>query len=59
MSGKIPLFKDSTKIIFREIVTDSLQVFIVLTDILSYPLALLEFNEFIIDNISLFVTQKQ
>ena len=58
MSGKIYFFSDSSKMIFRGIVTDSLQIFIILIDILSHPRALLESNEFIIDNIFLFITQK-
>ena len=42
-----------------DIVTNSLQIFIILIDILSYPCDLLESNDFIIDNISLFVTRKE
>ena len=40
-------------------VTDSQQVFIILTDMLSYPCDLLESNDFNIDNIPLFVTRKE
>ena len=59
MSGKIPFFNDFSKMIFRGIVTGSLQIFIILIDLLSYPWDLPKFNEFIIYNISLFVTKKQ
>ena len=41
------------------IVTDSVQIFIILIDILSYPYDLLESNDLIIDSISLFVTRKK
>ena len=51
-------FNDSSNIIFKVIVTDSLQIFIILIDILSHPCDLLESKDFIIDNISLFVRQK-
>ena len=52
-------FNDFSNIIFKGIVIDSLQIFIILIDILLYPCDLLESNDFIIDNISLFVTQKE
>ena len=58
ISRNIPFFNDSSNIIFKAIVASSLQIFIILVDILSYPCDLLESNDFIIDNISLFVTQK-
>ena len=57
MSGKIAFFNDSSKMIFRDIVTHSLQIFIILIDIMSYPWALLEFNEFIIQNIFIWDTK--
>ena len=41
------------------IVTDSLQIFTILFDILSYPYDLFESNDLIIDSISLFVTRKK
>ena len=56
---KYPFLNDSSNKIFKGIVTDSLQMFIILIDILLYPCDLLESNDFIIDNISLFVTQKE
>ena len=43
---------------FKGRVTDSLQIFTILTDTLSYPCDLLESNKYIIDNISLFETRK-
>ena len=49
ISGNIPCFNYSSNIIFRGIVTDSLQVCINLIDILSYPCPLLESNDFIIE----------
>ena len=52
-------FNDSSCILFKGIVTDSQQVFIILTDMLSYPGDLLESNDFNIDNIPLFVTRKE
>ena len=57
ISRNIPFFNDSSNIIFKAIVANSLQIFIIV-DILSYPCDLLESNDFIIDNISLFVTRK-
>ena len=59
ISGNIHFFNDPLKITFKGVVTNSLQFFIILIDILSYPYDLLEFNDFIIDNISLFVTRKE
>ena len=44
---------------FKGIVTDSLQIFIILIEILSNPYDLLKSNDFIIDKISLFVTRKE
>ena len=43
---------------FKGRVTDSLQIFTILTDTLSYPCDLLESNEYIIDSISLFETRR-
>ena len=54
---KYYFFNDFSNIIFKGIVTESLQIFII--DTLSYPCNLLESNDFIIDNISLFETQKE
>ena len=45
--------------IFKGVVTDSLQMFVILIGTLSYPCDLLESNCFIIDNRSLFVTRKE
>ena len=59
ISGNIPFFNDSSNIIFKGIVTDSLQIFIILINTLPYPCDLHESNDFIIDNISLFVTRKE
>ena len=55
----IPFFNDSSNIIVKGIVTDSLQFFIILIEILSHPCDLLESSDFIIDSISLFVTRKE
>ena len=55
---KYSFFNDSSNIIFKDIATDSLQIFIILIDILSHPCDLVESNGFIIDSISLFVTRK-
>ena len=51
-----PFFSDSRKIIFNGKVIDSLHIFIILIDKLSHPCALVESNDFIIDNISFSVT---
>ena len=40
-------------------ITNSLQIFIILIDILPYPCDLVESNGFMTDNISLFVIQKE
>ena len=56
---KYSFFNDSSNIIFKGIVTDSLQIFIILIEILSNPCDLLESSDFIIDSISLFVTRKE
>ena len=45
--------------IFKGIVTDSLQIFIILIEILSHPCDFLESSDFIIDSISLFVKRKE
>ena len=58
ISGNI-IFNDFSNIIFKNIVTDSLQIFMILIDILSYPHDLFESNDFFIDNISFFITQKE
>ena len=59
ISGNIPFSNDSSNQIFKGMVPDSLQIFIILIDTLSCPCHLLEFNYIIIiDNISLFVTRK-
>ena len=49
-------FNDFSNVTFKGIVTDLLQIFIILSDILSYSCDLLESSDFGIDNISLFVT---
>ena len=59
ISGNFSLFSDSWKIIFNDKVIDSLHIFIILIDKLSYPCALVESNDFIIDNMSLSVTLKE
>ena len=58
----ILFFNDSSNIIVKGIVTDSLQFFIILIEILSHPRDLLESSDFIIDSIDsilLFVTRKE
>ena len=52
ISGNIPFFNDSSNIIFEGIVNNSLQIFDILIDTLSYPCGLLKCNVFILDNIS-------
>ena len=49
-------FNDSSNIIFTGIVTDPLQTFIVLIEILLHSCGLLESSDFSIDSIALFVT---
>ena len=44
---------------FKGIVTDSLQILIILIDALSYQCDFLESKDFIIGNISLFATRKE
>ena len=44
---------------FKSIATDSLQIFIFLNDMLSYPCDLLESNDLTINSISLFVRRKE
>ena len=51
ISGNIISFIDSSNVIFKDIVTGSVQVE-------TCPCDLLESNDFIIDNISLFVTKR-
>ena len=43
----------------ESIVTDSLQIFTILVNTLSYSRDLLKYNDFIIDNMSLFETRKE
>ena len=59
ISGNFLFFSDSWKIIFNGKVIDSLHIFIILIDKLSFPCALVESNDFIIDNMSLSVTLKE
>ena len=51
-SGNIPFFNDSSNMVFKGIVTDSLQIFTI-------PCDLLESNEFSTDNIRSFETGKE
>ena len=53
ISGNSPFFNDSSIIVFKAILTESLQFLIILIATLSYPCDLTEANDFIIDNISL------
>ena len=48
ISGNVSFFNDSSNIIFKGIVTHSLQFFIIIIDILSYKCDLLESDESII-----------
>ena len=59
VSGNIPLNNYSSNIIFKGIVSDSLQIFIILINILSYQCDLLESNDFIVDNISFIFNKKR
>ena len=59
ISGNISFFNYSSDIIFKGILTDSLQIFIILIEMLSYSCDLLESNDFIIDSICLFVTREE
>ena len=54
-----PFLSDSWKIIFNGKVINSLHIFIILIDKLSHPCALVESNDFIIDNMPLSVTLKE
>ena len=58
ISGNLPFLRECSKIIFNGKISDWLQIFIILIDILSQPWALLESNVFIIANISFSVTWK-
>ena len=56
--GNLPFLRECSKIIFNGKISDWLQIFIILIDILSQPWALLGSNVFIIANISFSVTWK-
>ena len=55
----IPFFNTSSNIMFKGIVTDSLQILIILINTLSCQCDFLESKDFIIGNISLFATRKE
>ena len=55
----IPFFNTSSNIMFKGIVTDSLQILIILINNLSCQCDFLESKDFIIGNISLFATRKE
>ena len=59
ISGNTPFFNDTIKIIFRGMVIGSLQIFIILTDKLSYPCALGGSNDFSLGNMSFSVAWKE
>ena len=58
ISGNLPFLRECSKMIFNGKISDWLQIFIILIDILSQPWALLGSNVFIIANISFSVTWK-
>ena len=59
VSGNLPFLRDCLKIIFKGKISDWLQIFIILIDILSQPWALLGYYVSIISGISFSITWKE